>query len=111
MRNAVKKRMLKLRQKQQEKRPEERLEEDAVKMIRSDVKTAKYPKGSCIMFTASHKKGEKPASVSCCWYNKTGIKGKNLVSNPPEWQNISMEEMDKIFELFDEHLYMPIVYV
>jgi hypothetical protein len=120
MRNAVKKRMQKLRlqqqqeekknRKQDEQQLEAREENQVLGMVGTEFKT-KYPKGSCIMFTASHKKGEKPASVSCCWYNKTGIKGKNLVSNPPEWQNISMEEMDKIFEMFDEHLYMPIVYV
>jgi hypothetical protein len=94
MRNAVKKRMNKR----------------VLDMVKSDVKTTKYPKGSFIMFTAEHNKGEQPESVSCCWYNKTAIRGKNIVRNPPEWQNISMEEADKIVEMFDKYLYMPLVY-
>ncbi len=76
----------------------------------SDAKTTKYPKGSCIVFSASYNKGENPASVSCSWYNKTGIQGENIVSRPPEWQNITIEEMHKICEMFDKHLYMPLVY-
>jgi hypothetical protein len=94
MRNAVKKRMIKR----------------AVEMV-GKVPGAVYPKGSSIMFTTSHKKGEKPASVSCCWYNKTGINSKNTVFNPPEWQNITTEEMEKICAFFDKPLFMPIVYV
>jgi hypothetical protein len=92
MRNAVKKRMIK----------------KAIEMV-GKVPGAKYPKGSYIMFTAEHNKDEKPESVSCCWYDKVGGKMpyKHIVSNPPEWQNISMEEADKIVEMFDKYLYMP----
>ncbi len=113
MRNAVKKRMKKLRNEQRKKEVEEIdqliKEQEVLGMVGSEIKM-KYPPGSCIVFTASYMHGEKPESVSCSWYNKTGIQGENLVSNPPEWQNISMEEMEKICEMFDEHLYMPLVY-
>lgn len=74
----------------------------------------KYPEGSAILFTASYNKGEKPKSVSCCWYNKVGgrkINYKNTVFEPAEWQNITKEEADKIGEMFDDAIFMPLVYV
>ncbi len=116
MRNAIKKRMLKLRMQQQGLeyrpiKPMKRLEKKLLNVLQSDAKTTKYPKGSYVFFTASHKNGEKPASVSCTLCNKTGIlTSKHIISRPPEWQNITIEEMHKIFQMFDEHLYMPLVY-
>lgn len=117
MRNAVKKRMQKLDEERRKKQVEEldkKLQmEKAFGIVGTEFKI-KYPQGSYIMFTASYNKGEKPKSVSCSWYDKVGgnsKSGKNTVFKPPEWQNITMEEADKIVEMFDDYLYMPLVYV
>jgi hypothetical protein len=84
----------------------------ALAMLNSEMKI-QYPKGSFIMFSTSHKKGEEPATTSCSWYNKVGGKKpwKHIVNKPPEWQNIPYAEAKKIRELFADGVFMDIVYV
>lgn len=100
--------MQKLRQQQKEeelqRRMQKYMEEQALGAVGSEIKT-KYPPGSFIMFSGSRDKDEELKTVSCNWYDKVGGSKpyKHIVSKPPEWQNISKEEADKIIEMFDEH--------
>lgn len=89
----------------------------AVELVNSEL-TIKYPAGSYIMFSTEYYKGEKPATTSCAWYDKVGGKKpgeirnrKNIVSQPPEWQNIPYEEAEKIAEMFDDSMFLNLVYV
>ncbi len=113
MRNAVKKRMRKLdeerRKKQVEKIDNMQETENVLGMVGTEFIT-KYPEGSYITFTSDRKKGEEITQVSCAWYDKEGTK-KNFVSNPPEWQNITQEEAEKIAKKFDQSMFLGMVYV
>jgi hypothetical protein len=77
----------------------------------------KYPKNSIIVFKGECKKGEKPVTVSCSWYNKVGrpdgksAQKKNIMDGPPEWQNIAYEEALKIAEMFDTNWFLNLNYV
>lgn len=85
-------------------------------MVRKDVETpkdpAKYPEGSYIVLRADYQKGKPGASVSCLWYDKVGGKKplKHFVHNPPEWQNLSLKEAGKIAAMFDDHMYIRILF-
>jgi|GEM_PF-5157608 len=83
----------------------------AMELLNTEMKV-KYPAGSYIMFSTNHNEGEKPATTSCAWYDKIGGKRplKNIVSKPPEWQNIPYEEAEKIAEMFDRNMFLNLVY-
>lgn len=83
------------------------------KLLNAEMKT-RYPKNSVIVFSSSCNKGEKPLTASCGWYNKVGgkkVNVKNIVSSPPEWQNIPYEEAEKIAGMFDRNYFLDLVYV
>lgn len=88
----------------------------ALELVTGEIKP-KYPKNSKIQFSGSCNKGEEPVTVSCSWYNKVGrpdgkvVDRKNIVSSPPEWQNITYEEAKKISEMFDDCSFLIIQYV
>ena len=90
---------------------DEQSELDVVFLLNSEMKV-KYPAGSTIMFSNNYNKGEKPATTSCAWYDKVGGKFplKNIVSKPPEWQNIPYEEAEKIAGMFDRNWFLNMVY-
>ncbi len=86
-------------------------DKEAAKLLNEEVKT-KYPKGSYIIFSATFKKGENPATTSCTLYNPVNRKHTDkIVSCPPEWQNITMEKADEIAEMFDECQHINMVFV
>jgi hypothetical protein len=73
----------------------------------------KYPRGSAIMFT-NWMHDNTPAEPGgdrfyCCWYKKQK-EVQSIVSTPPEWQNLSIEEADKICDMFDEPLSAVFMY-
>jgi len=82
-----------------------------MQLLNTQAKT-KYPSGSSILFSFNGKKDEKPGTWSCCWYNKVGTDPKkNIVSKPPEWQNISYEEALEICAMFDKHICLRMKFV
>ncbi len=88
-------------------------EEELVKQLLKTGIKAKYPKGSFIAFTAPDSiKGQKTTTVSCAWYNKVGdgFSNKDIVSRPPEWQNIPYERALEIADLFDDSILTGFVY-
>jgi hypothetical protein len=112
MRNAVKKRMRKLEESRREEWMREEARERVLQMVNTEFKT-KYPPGSYIAFAGYRNKDEKLTTVSCKWYDKVGGKRplQHKVYNPPEWQNISKEEADKIADMFDKNfLWVWVVY-
>jgi hypothetical protein len=89
----------------------------AVELVNTELKV-KYPPGSYIMFSTTCNKGEKIVTTSCAFYDKVGGKKpheirqrKNIVSKPPEWQNIPFEEAEKIGEMFDRCEHINLRYV
>lgn len=82
-----------------------------MEMVGKELKP-KYPNGSCVVFSSDRKQGEKIITMSCDWYNKVGTDPKkNIVSKPPEWQNIPYEEAMKICDMFSKHYCLNLVYV
>jgi len=72
----------------------------------------KYPKGSAIVFSQNSYDSENEGftKFSCGWYDKIG-KGfplQNIISRPPEWQNLTEEEAEKICKMFDDPIMIKI---
>jgi hypothetical protein len=88
----------------------------AMELLTGEIKT-KYPKNSMIVFHGECVNGEDPVTLSCGWYNKKGrpdgkmVNRKNIVSKPPEWQNIPYDEALKIAEIFDNNMILKLNYV
>jgi len=84
----------------------------ALELLNTGMKP-KYPKGSKIIFSSKYNKGEKPVTASCSWYDKVGGKRplKHIIDKPPEWQNIPLEEANEIAAMFDDNLFLNLVYV
>jgi len=89
----------------------------ALALVNMELKI-KYPKNSIIVFNSVCKNGEKiPVTVSCSWYNKKGRpdgklpKSRDIMSGPPEWQNIPYEEAQKIAEMFDKNMFWNLRYM
>jgi hypothetical protein len=87
-------------------------EKQSIDLLNTQIKT-KYPPGSYIMFEGFRKKEEKLTTLSCCYYDKVGGERplKNIVRNPPEWQNLPVEEASKICDMFDRHFSLVLVSV
>lgn len=94
------------------KKKEQLTMKQALELLGKEMKV-KFPPGSKIVFNSSCNKGEEVKTVSCSWYDKVGgpYPLKNIVSKVPEWQNIPYGEAQKIAEMFDDSLFLGIVYV
>jgi hypothetical protein len=94
-------------------------EEDEIKLaieVLNNEATRIYPKGSYIMFTSKSNEGDENVLLSCSYHNKMHSPEKKdfykyLVWNPPEWQNLTMEEALKVCAMFDQQTIMNLVYV
>jgi hypothetical protein len=113
MRNAVKKRMLKIEQKRREDWMEKEAEQRVLQMVSNEF-TNKYPPGSKIVFNANRNQGEPITKVKCTWYNKIGgtpLNYKDNINNPPEWQNLTKEQAIEISKMFDHRWDCSMVYI
>ncbi len=70
----------------------------------------KYPKGSRIAFN-NYSNGEfVKDKLFCLYYDKVGDgRAENIVCGPMEWNNLTLDEADKVGAMFDDYIVLRVI--